>query len=158
MGITASALPACQATGRSSEKMGRESTFVNHPALNKYKMLLLLRHFPCAVYFQRLLYTSSSQLNSRPRCPGRWEGSKCRPRLCLQPRTVMSVAFFHGQTPHCGQSPAYVPAGHKGEDEHVNGRVETGLHARSPVCWFWTSFGPTLPRLSPRVSNVDASA
>ena len=40
----------------------------------------------------------------------------------------------------------------------VNGLVETGLHARSPVCWFGASFGPALPRLSPRVSNVDASA
>lgn len=48
-GSTVLALPACRAVGRSGEKMGCESTSINHPALNKYKMLLLLCHFPCAV-------------------------------------------------------------------------------------------------------------
>lgn len=85
---------------------------------------------------------SFSWLNSSPRCPSRWliqwwEGSTHRPRSCLQPSTVLSIASFHGQTLPCGQSPANVLAGHKGQGELVNGLVELDSMLAPPVCWSW---------------------
>lgn len=79
------------------------------------------------------LFSALSQQMANPVVGRQYPQAKIMP----QPRTVLSVASFHGQTLPCGQSPVNVLAGHKGQGELVNGLVELDSMLAPPVCWSW---------------------